>query len=80
MIALTGTHVTLTAFRSMLRGGGGSDLPSIEAGQRNSEAGRRPARGPRGPRVGAGVRGGAPALAGAAQRRGAGRGAAARRL
>lgn len=76
--------LSLTAFRSMLRGGSGSDLPSTEARQRNREAGRRGiARGPGSARV-SGAGGAAPrALAGAARggRAGrAGRGAAARLL
>lgn len=65
----------------MLRGGSGSDLPSSEAGQRNSEAGRRGiARGPGSARGGAGGRGDATgALARATYHR-AGRGAAAHLL
>lgn len=71
--------LTLIAFRSMLRGGSGSDLPSSEAGQRNWEAGRRGiAWGPGSARVGPGGDA-APALAGAALRR-PGRGAATRLL
>lgn len=66
---LDSSHIdSLTAFRSVLRGRSGSDLPSSEAGQRNREAGRGRARRAGSARGGAGLRGvGAGALARAAR-------------